>query len=63
MIDGPLQVLFYALTPNSQLLRSKPGNGPLLQAFDEPVGKAAATRLSCYSTSQQLYQGAGKPEQ
>ena len=38
MIDGDHQVLFYVLAPNSQLLFSKTGYGPFLQAFDEPVG-------------------------
>ena len=30
MFNGHLQVLFYALPPDSQFLFSKPGNGPLL---------------------------------
>ena len=38
MFDGPHQVLFYALPPNSQLLFSEPGNAPLFEDFDRPVG-------------------------
>ena len=37
MIDGPLQILCYALPPNSELLFSEPGNAPLFEAFDGPV--------------------------
>ena len=37
IIDGPLQFLFYALPPNSQLLFSEPGIGPLFGAFAGPV--------------------------
>ena len=37
IFDGPLQVLFYALPPNSHLLFSKPGIGPLFEDFDGPV--------------------------
>ena len=37
MFDGPLEVLFYALPPNSQLLFSKPEIEPLFEDFDGPV--------------------------
>ena len=36
LCDHP--VLFYARPLNSQLLICKPGNGPLIQAFDDPEG-------------------------
>ena len=37
IIHGPLQFLFYALPPNSQLLFCEPGIGPLFEAFARPV--------------------------
>ena len=37
MFTGHLQALFYMRPPNSQLVGSKPGNGPLYRAFDEPI--------------------------
>ena len=36
MFDGPLQVLFYAWPPNSQLLFSEPENGPFFTIFTGP---------------------------
>ena len=45
MFLGHLQVLFYTRPPNSQLLFSEPGNGPLLLAFDEPEGALGLCRV------------------
>ena len=38
MIDGPLQLLFYALPPNSKRLVSETGNAPLFEDFEGPIG-------------------------
>ena len=37
MFIGHLQALFYTRPPNSQLVSTKPVNGLLFWAFDEPI--------------------------
>jgi hypothetical protein len=50
MFDGHLQVLFYAIPPNSQLLFSETGNAPLLRDFHEPVGPQGASNQKLHNT-------------
>ena len=50
MFDGHLQVLFYAIPPNSQLLFSETGNAPLLRDFHEPVGPQRCMKSKCCIT-------------
>ena len=43
MFDGPFEVLFYALPPNSQFYSSEPAFGPFFEDFDGPL-KASGLR-------------------